>query len=225
MIKKKALIAVLITLLLGTCMVFASCGGFDAGAYVKESLDYVKTGNITDEYLKMTGMSMEEAQKEYDDSVEKLVNEMIDVVGIDSYNTEDNKQTVRDFAKTMLASLRYDISEEVEEKDGSYFVEVNVYPVKAMLEMDSYLHDEFTPEWEKKISSGSYKFTTKDQLMIDMMNDYMVRFTDKIKNSEYGEPQTIKLEVKFDKNEDMYKVTDDSIDKLLNTAFGETFGE
>ena len=94
-----------------------------------------------------------------------------------------------------------------------------------MLEMDSYLHDEFTPEWEKKISSGSYKFTTKDQLMIDMMNDYMVRFTDKIKNSEYGEPQTIKLEVKFDKNEDMYKVTDDSIDKLLNTAFGETFGE
>ena len=37
--KSKSLIAVLVALLVGSCMVFTSCGGFDASSYVKESLD------------------------------------------------------------------------------------------------------------------------------------------------------------------------------------------
>lgn len=223
--KSKSLIAVLVALLVGSCMVFTGCGGFDASSYVKESLDYIKTGNITDEYLDLTGMTKEEAQKEYNDVIEETVDEMMDAVDIEAYNTKANEQTMRDFAKAMFASLKYEVSEEAEEKDGSYFVETKIYPVKAMLEMDSYMDNELLPEWEKKITSGSYKFTTEDQLMIDVMNDLMTKFTDKIKNTEYGDPQTIQLEVKLDEDENLYEITDDSMNKLLNAAFGDSFGE
>ena len=64
--KSKSLIAVLIALLVSSCMLFTACGeeDFDASAAVKESLDCIKSGNISDKYLELTQQSKEEAQKE-----------------------------------------------------------------------------------------------------------------------------------------------------------------
>lgn len=226
--RSKSLIAVLIALLASSCMLFTACGeeDFDASGYVKESLDFIKSGNITDEYLTLTGESKEEAQKEYNDVMQEVVDEAMDVVDVEAYKTDENEQKVRDFVKAMFASLKYEVSEEATKNDdGSYSVETKIYPVKAVTGMESYIENDLMNEWEKKITNGSYKFTTEDQLMIDVMNDMFQKLTDQLKNTEYGDPQTVTLEITFDEDEELYEITDESMDKLLNAAFGDAFGE
>ena len=226
--KSKSLIAVLIALLVSSCMLFTACGeeDFDASAAVKESLDCMKSGNISDKYLELTQQSKEEAQKEYNDAMQEVVDEFMDVVDVEAYKTDENEQNVRDFVKAMFASLKYEVSEEATKNDdGSYSVETKVYPIQAMTGMESYIENDLVNEWEKKVSNGSYKFTTEDQLMIDMMNDMLQKLTDQLNNTEYGDPQTVTMEIVYDEDEEMYEITDESMDKLLNAAFGDSFGE
>ena len=208
----KKLICIVVSVIF--LIALSGCSSFDPVQYVDAYLHHVVTGEVTDELMESTGETKEELDKEYQEVYEKLIDGFFDEVNLDAYTEDVGGETVKEFVDAYLSSIKYEVSDEYTEQDDIYYVNVKVWPIKCTESMDSYASGDFMDEWKNKVMSGEYKYTTESQLQIDVLNDLFNKLAEKIKNAEYGDPETVEMRVEFDG--DYYTINDDDLETLFS---------
>lgn len=128
MTKKKKII--LITVILAAIIAVGVSAGiylyvnrFDAGEYVQAVLD-TSYKNETDQYVEITGISQEEAEKIFEDNLDATI------VGFESSAMpEEMLPKYRELFGELARKVSYTIGEPEKQEDGTYTVPVIVKPI------------------------------------------------------------------------------------------------
>ena len=183
----------------------AGCGKFDAAAYVESCLDLLTKGE-TEQYMKMTGRSKEQAESDYESNIDAMMTEM------DQFNLSDElSNSYRQLFKDVYAKAKYTVkdAEKMDDKDG-YYVTVEIEQMTGLFNgIQEELMTEFT-EWANSFDADTYP--TEDEMyeqMYQMMYDLMSARLDSI---TYNDPQEVVVEVIGEDN--VYSISDGSMTEL-----------
>ena len=200
---KKALVTGLVAVMMVVNL--AGCGKFDAAAYVESCLDLLTKGE-TEQYMKMTGRSKEQAESDYESNIDAMMTEM------DQFNLSDElSNSYRQLFKDVYAKAKYTVkdAEKMDDKDG-YYVTVDIEQMTGLFNrIQEELMTEFT-EWAKSFDADTYP--TEDERyeqMYQMMYDLMSARVDSI---TYNDPQEVVVEVIGEDN--VYSISDGSMTEL-----------
>lgn len=200
---KKALVTGLVAVMMVVNL--AGCGKFDAAAYVESCLDLLTKGE-TEQYMKMTGRSKEQAESDYESNIDAMMTEM------DQFNLSDElSNSYRQLFKDVYAKAKYTVkdAEKMDDKDG-YYVTVEIEQMTGLLNgIQEELMTEFT-EWANSFDADTYP--TEDEMyeqMYQMMYDLMSARVDSI---TYNDPQEVVVEVIGEDN--VYSISDGSMTEL-----------
>ena len=202
-ILKKALVTGLVAVMMVVNL--AGCGKFDAAAYVESCLDLLTKGE-TEQYMKMTGRSKEQAESDYESNIDAMMTEM------DQFNLSDElSNSYRQLFKDVYAKAKYTVkdAEKMDDKDG-YYVTVEIEQMTGLFNgIQEELMTEFT-EWANSFDADTYP--TEDEMyeqMYQMMYDLMSARVDSI---TYNDPQEVVVEVIGEDN--VYSISDGSMTEL-----------
>ena len=200
---KKALVTGLVAVMMVVNL--AGCGKFDAAAYVESCLDLLTKGE-TEQYMKMTGRSKEQAESDYESNIDAMMTEM------DQFNLSDElSNSYRQLFKDVYAKAKYTVkdAEKMDDKDG-YYVTVEIEQMTGLVNgIQEELMTEFT-EWANSFDADTYP--TEDEMyeqMYQMMYDLMSARLDSI---TYNDPQEVVVEVIGEDN--VYSISDGSMTEL-----------
>ena len=200
---KKALVTGLVAVMMVVNL--AGCGKFDAEAYVESCLDLLTKGE-TEQYMKMTGRSKEQAESDYESNIDAMMTEM------DQFNLSDElSNSYRQLFKDVYAKAKYTVkdAEKMDDKDG-YYVTVEIEQMTGLFNgIQEELMTEFT-EWANSFDADTYP--TEDEMyeqMYQMMYDLMSARLDSI---TYNDPQEVVVEVIGEDN--VYSISDGSMTEL-----------
>ena len=200
---KKALVTGLVAVMMVVNL--AGCGKFDAAAYVESCLDLLTKGE-TEQYMKMTGRSKEQAESDYESNIDAMMTEM------DQFNLSDElSNSYRQLFKDVYAKAKYTVkdAEKMDDKDG-YYVTVEIEQMTGLFNgIQEELMTEFT-EWANSFDADTYP--TEDEMyeqMHQMMYDLMSARLDSI---TYNDPQEVVVEVIGEDN--VYSISDGSMTEL-----------
>lgn len=189
--KRKGIVAVLLL-----SMVLALLGGcgkkFDASGYTKAVLD-VCYKNETEQYIKLTNSTKEEAEAVFTDNMDSLME------GFSELNlSEDLEGKYKEFFEDIAKGVKYSVGEAVEDKEGNFTVEVTVEPITNL--KDTY--DEFMAQSEEYSVQVSNDVMNGGEIPSeeDMMNHVFEIYYNILRESldagvNYGEAQTITMHV------------------------------
>lgn len=200
---KKALVTGLVAVMMVVNL--AGCGKFDAAAYVESCLDLLTKGE-TEQYMKMTGRSKEQAESDYESNIDAMMTEM------DQFNLSDElSNSYRQLFKDVYVKAKYTVkdAEKMDDKDG-YYVTVEIEQMTGLFNgIQEELMTEFT-EWANSFDADTYP--TEDEMyeqMYQMMYDLMSARLDSI---TYNDPQEVVVEVIGEDN--VYSISDGSMTEL-----------
>ena len=200
---KKALVTGLVAVMMVVNL--AGCGKFDAAAYVESCLDLLTKGE-TEQYMKMTGRSKEQAESDYESNIDAMMTEM------DQFNLSDElSNSYRQLFKDVYAKAKYTVkdAEKMDDKDG-YYVTVEIEQMTGLFNgIQEELMTEFT-EWANSFDADTYP--TEDEMyqqMYQMRYDLMSARLDSI---TYNDPQEVVVEVIGEDN--VYSISDGSMTEL-----------
>lgn len=216
-----AVLLMALTMLLG----LAGCEeAYDPTGLVKANLDYMTTGEITDEILAETDQSEEELKKIYEEDLNSAVDAFVQ--GIEGEAgmevTEEMRGTIEEFIVAALKKSKYEVKPEFTEEEGIYSVDVDVYPMDFLTTVNEWLMgEEYLAEWEEKIVSGEYVYTTDEKLMEDIyyyMFDKIAGFVEETGYLEEPVTMTIKVE---ESDENVYTPNQADLDAVGAALLGE----
>lgn len=200
---KKALVTGLVAVMMVVNL--AGCGKFDAAAYVESCLDLLTKGE-TEQYMKMTGRSKEQAESDYESNIDAMMTEM------DQFNLSDElSNSFRQLFKDVYAKAKYTVkdAEKMDGQDG-YYVTVEIEQMTGLFNgIQEELMTELT-EWANSFDEDTYP--TEDEMyeqMYQMMYDLMSARVDSI---TYNDPQEVVVEVIGEDN--VYSISDGSMTEL-----------
>ena len=183
--KKFKRVSLLLTLVMVIGML-AGCGTkFDASAYVKAILDN-SYKNDSKGYVDLKIASKEEAEKIYQEGIDKAVSAMTSTAGV---NFSD--EVIADYEqlyKDLYGAVDYTVKENKKESDGSYTVTVEYRKLKVFGEAYTKYIDEC-----KKLDAND--FASQDEMVdkvVIMLKDCLQAELDK---KEYGETETATIKV------------------------------
>lgn len=210
------------------CMLFslAACGSSeinekDATALVQGNIDEIYLGKTSKAYLELVGSTEEEAMQAYLNGIEVEAEYFANYWGIvyadynESYHDLDEslKNEIIDLYKEIYSHSKYEVQPAVKQKDGSFTVEVILYPIDIMEQANNlYLSNEYAPLnafWNKHVDTDFNAIS--DEEYTDYTHEYgqiivqMIR--ELLPNLDYTEPQTIVLHIQ--KYNDTTHINDD----------------
>lgn len=194
---KKKITTCLTALAMTLACAFAltGCSSYDPTGLVKANLDYMVTGEVTDELLSLTDRTEEQLKQAHDEDVTAAVDQFIAELEIENYLTDEMRAGIGEFVTTVLQKGKFEVRKEFTEKNGAYLVEVEVYPMDFMDTAQERINSEYIPAWEEKIRSGEYVYTTDEQLYTDIYNDLFDRVSQLAEETEYGKPVVLTVRV------------------------------
>lgn len=213
--KLKAFAALAATLVM--VISFSGCGDFDAATYVEGTLDACKTGTVSDELADISVESKEEIQEDIDEIYSTMADEMIDVFG-DECVTDKTESLCEEYSKALMNTMKYEVSDDCEEKNGTYHVKVTAYPLDLSEFMD-YMDGDFVNQWTEKVAG----YSTQDEFLSAFYEAYIQEFVDYLKDTEnlkYGESQEYTVKVSEDKD-GYYEMDEEDLTNLLGALFAE----
>ena len=189
----------------------AGCGKFDAAGYVTACLDLLTKGE-TEQYMKLTDRTKEQAEQDYEDNIDSMMEGMGEV-GLSDELTENYRTLYKDIYK----KAKYTVTgaEKMKDKDG-YTVTVEVEQMTGLFDD---LENEVTSRVMDEMANLSPD-TTEDELnelVFQTMYDVLQERMDSI---SYKDPETITVEVLGE--DGVYSITDDGYtdldEALIDTA-------
>lgn len=211
--KMKKMKKVIVTCLTGILLMatVAGCGKFDAAGYVTACLDLLTKGE-TEQYMKLTDRTKEQAEQDYEDNIDSMMDGMGEV-GLSDELTENYRTLYKDIYK----KAKYTVTgaEKMKDKDG-YTVTVEVEQMTGLFDD---LENEVTSRVMDEMANLSPD-TTEDELnelVFQTMYDVLQERMDSI---SYKDPETITVEVLGE--DGVYSITDDGYtdldEALIDTA-------
>lgn len=189
--KRKGIVSVLIISM--AVMLLGGCGKkFDASGYTKSVLD-VCYKNETEQYMKLTNSTKEEAEAVFTDNMDQIME------GFAELNlSEELQANYKVFFEDLAKNVKYTVGEAVEDKQGNFTVDVSVEPITNL--QDTYEEfmtktEEYTAQVPADIMNGG-ETPTEDE----MQNKIFEIYYDILRASidagiNYGEAETVTMHV------------------------------
>ncbi len=158
----------------------------------------------TEDYMKASGASQEEADNLYNANVEYLANNIINYYGITLTDAPELKADYLELAKLIYSKCNYTVSKA--RKDGSvYLVDVTIYPMDLFAqtapEVSTYVEG-----FNQRVKEGSYDDYTLTEYETEFSKGMIEILTNGSLNMTYCEPVTITVEIIQDG--DTYYISD-----------------
>ena len=194
--KRKGIAALLLTV-----MVLTLLGGcvkkFDASGYTKSILDLCYKGE-TEQYMKLTNSTKEEAEKLYTDNLDYMIESFA------QWDLSDEiLEKYKSFFQDLNKNVKYTVGEAVSDKEGNFTVEVTVEPIENLVETYSTFMDkieEYTTQLTEKVMNGA-EMPTQEDIQNEEMEIYYEILRDSLDSGvHYGDPQTVTVHVKKNSN-------------------------
>lgn len=209
--RKRGILAAVLT---GVMLVLCGCGGMttdEAKNYVKSTLDAGYKAEFK-EYAEVTDSTEKEAKKDYETNLDNIMAE----AGFDDTGVSDElKANYRTLFEKMLKAANYKVGEVKESGDNEFTVSVDVQPFTAF----STVSDELN-SWVTETYSNVEEVPSDEELNEAVMQKMYELMDAKMSNPEYGEKQTLTVNVKVNKDGAYYIPQDDltAVDDVLFPA-------
>lgn len=208
---KRRVIAIALALVI--CMSVTACGSdFDAKRYVQGCLDALTKAKF-DDYTAMANIKEEDAQKEYDQRMDKELEAMTGSVNM----SEELQQKYRELFKNIYSKCKYEVGDAVKNSSDSYTVPVKVSQMKifegVMNEAQKKATEYVKEQKKKKKTPSTEEITQKSmEFLLDIM-------TEKLENVEYGEETSIDVAVTRDKSQgNVFVVSEATYTQILTAC-------
>lgn len=216
--KMKALFTAL-AMMLACAFAFTGCSAYDPTGLVKANLDYMVTGEVTDELLSLTDQTEEQLKQAHDEDITAAVDLFIAEMQIENYLTDEMRAGIEEFVATALQKGKFEVSKEFTEKNGGYVVKVDVYPMDFLTTAQERINSEYIPAWEEKIRSGEYVYTTDEQLYTDIYNDLFDKVTQLAAETGYGE--AVKMTVRIEEKDGALSPVGEDLEAIGKAMLGQ----
>lgn len=196
---RKIMGAVVSVLMIATMLI--GCGGrpkIDPVKTIQAMMDATLKGDVA-EYAKITGESEEDLKEEYEELLDMLSTQIdaelsaLAMTGLDT----------RGLAEKMISSVKYEVKDATEDKEGNYTVNVLVYP------------SDFMELALKETVKGAIATTSLDQLGEVVMKAY----ENAISNQTFGEPESFPVRIMYDEEAKQYEVNEEDVTAVGNRFF------
>lgn len=212
--KMKKSVKKLVAMLLAAVMTFSLTGciqTFDATAYVQAELDLV-TRHDVDQYVELLGVSKEEAEDIYAESMEEM--DVVESIFSEVQVSDEVAQGYEKWVSDVMQKTKYTVLEAEEVEDG-YVVVVEVQPIKAMegasgalaTKTEAYMNEILNNATSGTAIPSDAEINEKVySMLLDILNNILETVT-------YGE--TISVETKIILNDDgVYEIDEASFEEL-----------
>lgn len=206
-----------IVMILCMTALLSGCGGneFDAAGYLKGCLDAYRTGEVSEDLAANSSESKEELQEAIDDAYEEIEETVLNDTFGTEYVTDKTRKLAKEYAKSFFGAIKYDVSQDVEQKDDDYIVTVTVYPFK--IDKFNSSMDDLNNEWSNKVAS----YTDQKKFMQDYYEAYIEAFVNFLNDKdalEYGEGKDIKVKITKD-DDGYYEIDEDDAEKIFSAIY------
>lgn len=193
-IKKLFSFSLCLILMISLC----SCGT----KYEKKYQEYVKSLiainylGVSEEYIKSTGASKEDADALYEANAELLADNILSYYGITISDATEIKEDYINLAKTIYSKANYKVSPAY--KDGSvYLVDVTVYPINIFAQSSKDVTD-YVNKFNEGVANGDYNDYTLVQYETEFSAGMLEILNDAALNMTYADPVTVTVEIVVD---------------------------
>lgn len=210
--KDSRIVALLLAVVMCT---LSGCGlmekEFDAGAYVKATLDCLYKAEY-DEYVKLTDAAKEEAVESYEEMLDENVAALKDLEMSDELLAGYRKYFADVHAKT-----KYSVKETVKDENGNYKVTMEVFPIDYMAGVSEQTDTKFDAYVQEVLDAGTTLPTEAEQTekYYALMLDTGVEI---LENVTYGDAVLIEVNVVQD-SEGVYEIQENDLVKLTEALF------
>lgn len=207
--------AIAIALALVICMSVTACGtDFDAKRYVQGCLDALTKAKF-DDYTAMANIKEEEAQKEYDQRMDKELEAMTGSVSM----SEEMQQKYRELFENMYSKCKYEVGDAVKNSSDSYTVPVKVSQMKIFEGVMSEAQQKATEYVEKQVKKNPNKVPSTEEITAKTLEYLLDIMTKKLENVEYGEETNIDVAVTRDKSQgNVFVISEATYTQILNAC-------
>lgn len=198
--KFRKIMGVVVSVLMIATMLIG-CGGrpkIDPVKTIQAMMDATLKGDVA-EYAKITGESEEDLKEEYEELLDMLSTQIdaelsaIAMTGLDT----------RGLAEKVISSVKYEVKDATEDKEGNYTVNVLVYP------------SDFMELALKETVKGAIATPSLDQLGEVVMKAY----ENAISNQTFGEPESFPVRIMYDEEAKQYEVNEEDMTAVGNRFF------
>lgn len=214
--RQKKIMAVLMAALM-FAGISAGCGKkFDAKAYMQEYLNASYKQQFT-EFCKLSEQTEDEAKKVYEENIDKVTEEMMNVEGQEF--SDELVEKYQNLVQTMFSSAKYNVVSAEEDKDGNFVAKVEVEPLLVLDDFEEKVteaSEEYLTDLTEKLLAGEEQ---PDEATIyeDIMTIVYDILNEKLSAPEYGEKETV--EVQISKKDNVYTPEIEDLENLDKVVF------
>lgn len=214
--RQKKIMAVLMAALM-FAGISTGCGKkFDAKAYMQEYLNASYKQQFT-EFCKLSEQTEDEAKKVYEENIDKVTEEMMNVEGQEF--SDELVEKYQNLVQTMFSSAKYNVVSAEEDKDGNFVAKVEVEP---LLVLDDF-EEKVTEASEEYLTDLTEKLLAREEqpdeatIYEDIMTIVYDILNEKLSAPEYGEKETV--EVQISKKDNVYTPEIEDLENLDKVVF------
>lgn len=214
--RQKKIMAVLMAALM-FASISTGCGKkFDAKAYMQEYLNASYKQQFT-EFCKLSEQTEDEAKKVYEENIDKVTEEMMNVEGQEF--SDELVEKYQNLVQTMFSSAKYNVVSAEEDKDGNFVAKVEVEPLLVLDDFEEKVteaSEEYLTDLTEKLLAGEEQ---PDEATIyeDIMTIVYDILNEKLSSPEYGEKETV--EVQISKKDNVYAPEIEDLENLDKVVF------
>ena len=204
-----------LTLTLGACKK-SGLSTFDAKAYVEGLLKETYLGEFDEGYMTLVGITEEEAQATYENSLDVESNNFYYFYDIE-YPAEEFHEKMMDLYKRIYAHAKFEVVSAAEQDDGSFSVKLSIEPINIVQLAEARFEDTMQPFYDKYPADVQQAMDVGDEKYVAMDQEYAQMILDLYESvmPEIGNEEAQSLSVQIEKGEDgYYSLTDDDFNRI-----------
>ena len=204
-----------LTLTLGACKK-SGLSTFDATAYVEGLLKETYLGEFDEGYMTLVGITEEEAQATYENSLDVESNNFYYFYDIE-YPTEEFHEKMMDLYKRIYAHAKFEVVSAAAQDDGSFSVKLSIEPINIVQLAEAKFEEAMQPFYDKYPMEVQQAMDVGDEKYVAMDQEYAQMILDLYESvmPEIGNEEAQSLSVQIEKGEDgYYSLTDDDFNRI-----------
>lgn len=199
-------------LLVVVCLSLTACGSKKSKKYQKYVNDLITANYLgaTDEYIEATGANKKDAEEMYENNKMRLAGALLSYYGLDILPDDELFEDMKSLAGIIYGAVKYS-SGEAKKEDGSYKVEVEIYPIDILNQTDEEVKA-YVEKFNEKVSAGEYNSYDKEAYEHEFAEGIVDILKGSVKNLQYGEP--VKVTVTIIEEGDTYYISNEDFIKI-----------
>ncbi len=170
------------------------CGGSSShySAYVKSLITANYLGR-TNEYVKLTGASEEDAEALYLQNVTRLADNLSEYYGLNISGDAELAPAMVDLAKQIYGKTKYSVGAAYKDNNINY-VDVTIYPINILNQTNEEIYA-YTERFNAAVDNGDYNNYTKEEYEYEFASGIIGILAGAVSEIEYKDPEVVKVRI------------------------------